>query len=455
MTGMTESPTYERDAAAADTPTERDRRDDEIRGALEHDQDKADGTIAGERRDARDVQERTDTQRRDARDTQDQAETEQESDRRDARDAQDLINIQAETQRRNARDAQDLINFQADTQRRNARNVQDLIDAQADTQRRDARNAQDLIDAQADTQRRDARDTQDLAETEQNSDWRDAQDLFDARREGERREAFEQTVTDHQRADEMERVIKNLDAFAYTVSHDLRAPLRAMTGCSDALLEEYGPSLGDTGRGYAEKIQAASKQMAQLIDALLHLARLARAEIHLEAVDLGAQAASIAAELQRSEPDRDTRFTIQRPVWALADRTLIRTVLQNVLQNAWKFTAGQDDADFQPSIEFGMIQGAGARIRCYVRDNGAGFDPAYADKLFTPFQRLHTTAEFPGTGVGLASAQQIVERHGGHMQAEGAVGQGATFSFTLASANPATKAIQQDGKHLPADRDAP
>jgi len=154
---MTESPTHRHDAAPADRPTERDRRDDEIRGALEQDQDKADGTIAGERRDARDVQERTDIQRRDARDTQDQA------------------------------------------------------------------------------------------ETEQNSDRRDAQDLFDARRQGERREAFEQTVSDHQRADELERVIKNLDAFAYTVSHDLRAPLRAMTGYSELLLEEYGPSLGETG----------------------------------------------------------------------------------------------------------------------------------------------------------------------------------------------------------------
>lgn len=209
-----------------------------------------------------------------------------------------------------------------------------------------------------------------------------------------------------------------------------------MTGCSEALLEEYGPSLDETGRGYAEKIQAASQQMAQLIDALLHLARLARAEIHFEAVDLGAQAASIAAELQRSEPDRGTRFTIQQPVWALADRTLIRTVLQNLLQNAWKFTAGQDNADCHPSIEFGMTRDADARTRCYIRDNGAGFDPAYADKLFTPFQRLHTAAEFPGTGVGLASALQIVERHGGRMQAEGAVGQGATFSFTLASSNP-------------------
>ena len=157
---MTELPTHQRGAAAADRTTERDRRDDEIRGTLEHDQDKADGTIDRERRHYRDVQEQTDTQRREARDTQDQAETAHDSDRRHARDAQDLIDTQADTQRRDARDAQDLINTQADTQRRDARDTQDLINTQADTQRRDARDTQDLINTQADTQRRDARDTQ-------------------------------------------------------------------------------------------------------------------------------------------------------------------------------------------------------------------------------------------------------------------------------------------------------
>jgi signal transduction histidine kinase len=429
MTDMTDPPGHRR--AAAEGTAEGDSRDEEIRGALKHDQDEAAGTIDSERRDARDAQERTDTQRRDARDSQDQAETEQDSERRDARDAQDLINVQADAQRRDARDAQDLINVQADAQRRDARDAQDLINVQADAQRRDARDAQDLADVQADAQRRDARDNQDQAETEQDSDRRDAEDLFDARRDAERREAFEQNVTDQQRADELEQTVQNLNAFSYTVSHDLRAPLRAMSGFSEALIEEYGPSLGEVGRGYVERIQAASQQMAQLIDALLRLARLSRAEIHLQAVDLGAEAASIAAELQRSEPDRRVRFTIQQPVWALADRPLIRNVLQNLLQNAWKFTADQKE----PSIEFWMTPDTDARISCYVRDNGAGFDPAYTSKLFTPFQRLHTLAQYPGIGVGLASVRQILERHGGRVRAEGAVGQGATFSFTLAGAS--------------------
>ncbi len=265
------------------------------------------------------------TQRRDARDAQDVIDVQAETQRRDARDAQDVIDVQAETQRRDARDAQDVIDVRAETQRRDARQAQGLIDVRAETQRRDARNAQDRGDVRADTQRRDARDTQDLAETTQDSERRDAQDLFDARRFSERREAFEQTVSYHQRADELARINQNLDAFAFSVSHDLRAPLRAMSGYSQALLEEYGSSLDETGQGYAKRIQAASQQMAELIDALLDLARISRAEIHFQAVDLGAQAASIAAELHRSEPDRQVRLTIQQPVWAMADRPLIRT----------------------------------------------------------------------------------------------------------------------------------
>jgi signal transduction histidine kinase len=206
-----------------------------------------------------------------------------------------------------------------------------------------------------------------------------------------------------------------------------------MSGYSQALREEYGPSLGEVGLGYTERIESASEQMAELIEAVLRLTRISKAEIHCRAVDLGAEAASIATELQRSEPDRHVRFTIQQPVWALADRPLIRNVLQNLLQNAWKFTAGQDE----PSIEFGMTPDTDAHIRCYVHDNGAGFDPACTDKLFTPFQRLHPASQYPGTGIGLASVRQILERHGGNVHAEGAVGHGATFSFTLASANPA------------------
>jgi PAS domain S-box-containing protein len=228
-------------------------------------------------------------------------------------------------------------------------------------------------------------------------------------------------------ADDLERANRNLETFTYSVSHDLRAPLRAMSGFSAALLEDCGDALGDDGRGYAERIQAAGEQMARLIDDLLHLSGISRAEMNLQTIDLGAEADRIAKELQHDGPDRSVRFVIQRPVWALADLILIRTVLQNLLDNAWKFTSRRDDA----LIEFGTTPVADADVCCYVRDNGAGFDPAYVGKLFTPFQRLHTTREFPGTGVGLASLRQIVERHGGHAWAEGAVGEGATFYFTL------------------------
>jgi len=225
---------------------------------------------------------------------------------------------------------------------------------------------------------------------------------------------------------------KNLEAFTYSVSHDLRAPLRALSGFSEALLEDYGDVLDEQGQEYARRIRAASEQMATLIDDLLHLSRVARAELRLRSVDLGAEAARIAGELQNHDPDRNVNFVIQRPVRAHADRTLIRTVLENLLGNAWKFTSGRDEA----SIEFGTRPAGDAAICCYVRDNGAGFDPQYVDKLFTPFQRLHTVREFPGTGVGLASVRQIVERHGGRAWAEGSVSEGATFYFTLDAKEP-------------------
>jgi light-regulated signal transduction histidine kinase (bacteriophytochrome) len=228
---------------------------------------------------------------------------------------------------------------------------------------------------------------------------------------------------------DLERSSQSLESFIYSVSHDLRAPLRALSGYSGALLEDYGGILGEEGRGYAERIVAASEQMTQLIDYLLQLSRLSRAELHLQPVDLGGEAARIAEELQHREPARHVRFAIEKPVQVLADRRLIRTVLQNLLDNAWKFTSGRDDA----SIEFGTAPSEDAAVCCYVRDNGAGFDPAYAGKLFQPFQRLHAAHDFPGTGTGtgLASVRQIVERHGGRVWAEGAVGAGATFYFTL------------------------
>ena len=229
---------------------------------------------------------------------------------------------------------------------------------------------------------------------------------------------LEETVAERTRA---------LEMFTYAAAHDLRAPLRAMEGFSAALLEDCFDGLGEDGQDYAGRIQAASSQMAKLIDALLDLSRVSRAEINLQTVDLGAEANQIAEELQRSGPDRGVRFIIQQPVWALADPTLIGTVLQNLLDNAWKYSSNRDDA----LIEFATTPVADASVCCYVRDNGAGFDSAYVNKLFTPFQRLHKPGEFPGTGIGLASLRQIVERHGGRVWAEGAVGKGATFYFTL------------------------
>ena len=230
--------------------------------------------------------------------------------------------------------------------------------------------------------------------------------------------SLEDTVAERTRA---------LEMFTNAVAHDLRAPLRTMDGFSAALLEECWNGLGEDGRGYAERIQAGSSQMAGLIDALLDLSRVSQAEMNLQTIDLGAEVSHIAEELQRSGPDRSVRFVIQQPVWALADPTLMATVLQNLMDNAWKYSSRRDDA----LIEFATMPAEDSPVCYYVRDNGAGFDSVYVDKLFTPFQWLHTPGEFPGTGIGLASLRQIVERHGGQVWAEGAVGEGATFYFTL------------------------
>ena len=230
-----------------------------------------------------------------------------------------------------------------------------------------------------------------------------------------------------QRTADLERVNKNLEAFTYSVSHDLRAPLRGLNGYAELLLEDYSDRLDETGRGYALRIQAASERMAALMDGLLQLSRLSRAVMNPGPVDLSAEVAAIAGELQSAEPDRRVRFAIQDGVQVCADGTLIRSVLRNLVENAWKFTAPCDDA----TIEFGTTAVDGAGTCCYVRENGVGFDPAYAIKLFQPFQRLHSPDEFPGAGIGLASAQRIIERHGGRIWAESAVGTGATFYFTL------------------------
>ena len=167
--------------------------------------------------------------------------------------------------------------------------------------------------------------------------------------------------------------------------------------------------------------------MSTLIEDLLRLSSATRATLHLQTVNLGAEVDDFAGQLQREEPGREVRFRIQRPVQVRADPTLIRTVLENLVGNAWKFTSNKHDA----LIEFGTALTGDTSVCCYVRDNGAGFDPLYASKLFQPFQRLHAAGEFPGTGIGLASVRQIVERHGGRAWAEGKLGEGATMYFTL------------------------
>jgi signal transduction histidine kinase/HAMP domain-containing protein len=220
---------------------------------------------------------------------------------------------------------------------------------------------------------------------------------------------------------------RELEAFSYSVSHDLRAPLRSIDGFSQALLEDYAASLDAQAQDYLQRIRGATQRMAQLIDALLALSRITRVELRREDLDLTAIAQAIAADLQRQEPARQVAFVIAEGLRAAGDPRLLRVALENLLGNAWKFTATCPQA----CIEVGQrTQPDGAR-GFFVRDNGVGFDMAYADKLFGAFQRLHRASEFPGTGIGLATVQRIVHRHGGRIWAEGAVGQGATFSFTL------------------------
>jgi PAS domain S-box-containing protein len=229
------------------------------------------------------------------------------------------------------------------------------------------------------------------------------------------------------RNQEIELANRNLRSFTDYVTHDLRSPLRALTGYSGLLLEQCADALGEDGRVYATRIAAAGKQMSTLIEDLLILTQAKRATMHLQTVDLSAEIDDIAGQLQREEPGRDVRFSIQRLVNVRADPSLIRTVLRNLVENAWKFTSRRDHA----LIEFGTTPTGDASVCCYVRDNGVGFDIANMSTLFEPFKRLHSAREFPGTGIGLASVREIVERHGGRLWAEGKIGEGAAFYFTL------------------------
>jgi PAS domain S-box-containing protein len=237
-------------------------------------------------------------------------------------------------------------------------------------------------------------------------------------------EGLEQRV--QQRTTELAASNKELEAFCYSVSHDLRAPLRSIDGFNALVLEKCRDNLDAQSLDYLQRTRDAAQQMGQLINDLLQLSRVTRCELHHEPVDLSALANNIADDLKQSHPDRQVNFAIQPGVVARGDPRLLRVVMQNLLNNAWKFTSLQR----QPRVEFGARRENNLTIY-FVRDNGAGFDMTYAHKLFAPFQRLHSVTEFPGTGVGLANVQRIVQRHGGRVWAEGVVGHGATFHFTL------------------------
>ncbi|MBI2863890.1 MAG: AAA family ATPase [Chloroflexi bacterium] len=229
-----------------------------------------------------------------------------------------------------------------------------------------------------------------------------------------------------QRARELEAANHELEAFNYSVSHDLRAPLRSIEGFSQALLEDCGETLGEDGKHYLQVIQDSTTLMAQLIDGLLSLSRVTRSDMRQMNVNLTDLAREVATGLTRAEPERKVEFTVALALAGYGDGRLLRIVLENLLENAWKFSSRMSEA----KVQFGVVEREG-RTAYFVSDNGAGFDMAYADKLFSPFQRLHTVSEFPGTGIGLATVQRIVRRHGGEVWAEGSVGKGATVYFTL------------------------
>ncbi len=219
---------------------------------------------------------------------------------------------------------------------------------------------------------------------------------------------------------------RELEAFSYTVAHDLRAPLRAIDGFSQALIEDCADALGETGRGHLARVRSSAQRMASLIDALLMLSRVTRAELRRQPVDLGDLFRTALSQLQRIEPDRKVEVVVSDTLRAAADPKLVSIVFDNLCGNAWKFSSKAPTA----RIELGMRLERDTPIY-YVRDNGVGFDMAYVQNMFGVFHRLHSDSEFPGTGIGLATVERIIHRHGGRIWAEGQVDQGATFSFTL------------------------
>ena len=238
------------------------------------------------------------------------------------------------------------------------------------------------------------------------------------------REESERKLSEHVLA--LETSNAELEAFSYSVSHDLRGPLRTIDGFSKALLEDHGDKLDEEGHDFLGRVRAGSQRMGMLIDAMLQMSRASRGEMYREEVDLSEMARTIMTDFESDEPKRRVDAVIANRVNVVGDARLLRGVMQNLLGNAWKFTSSQEHA----TIEFGVNDQDGEKVY-FIRDDGAGFEMEFSDKLFGAFQRLHATTEFEGTGVGLATAQRIIHRHGGRIWAEGAVGKGATFYFTI------------------------
>jgi signal transduction histidine kinase len=234
-----------------------------------------------------------------------------------------------------------------------------------------------------------------------------------------------------ERTAQLETANRELATFSYSVSHDLQAPLRRMMGFSALLVEQYATQLDAAGCEYLQRVHACARSMSEIVEALLQLSRLGQAELHRVQVDLSQLATAIVAELRRDEPARNVTVTIEPGLTAGADRDLARIVLENLLRNAWKFTIGRADARITVGVASDCPAAPLEQTSYYVRDNGAGFSMEHAGELFLPFRRLHSGDEFPGTGVGLATVQRIVDRHGGVVWAEGAVGAGASFYWTF------------------------
>ncbi len=251
-----------------------------------------------------------------------------------------------------------------------------------------------------------------------------ARDITDEKRAEDEIAALNKTLVEHNT--QLESINNELEAFSYSVSHDLRSPLRSLDGFSQALMEDCGDKLDSEGQDNLLRIRRASQRMGQLIDDLLNLSRLTRADMNRQIVDLSKLAKETAEEIRATDATRDVEFVIADGLEVEGDPRLLAVLLTNLLGNAWKFTARRPHT----RIELGSI-GANSSREFFVRDNGVGFDMAYAGKLFGAFQRLHAMNEFPGTGIGLATVQRIVSRHGGRVWAESAVEAGATFHFTL------------------------